>query len=134
MNWHHTEGWWRDLPAPGPQGATPYSLPPVRPKAAACFLPAQATEVAKGREGPVATGLPGTRPPDAHPPAGSVTFDWVRVSAYWDDRFYDGRAAAPGQKGHFAYLEPYRNVVSVFLLDRLASDPLQRFCGDVTTR
>lgn len=44
MNWRLTEGWWRELPKPGPQGNLSFTAPPVWPKVATCFLPAQPTE------------------------------------------------------------------------------------------
>lgn len=49
-NWRLTEGWWREIPEPGPKGALSYTLPPVVPKVAACFVPAQPTEDFLGHE------------------------------------------------------------------------------------
>ncbi len=43
-NWRVTEGWWRDLPEPGPQGNLCFTPPPVWPKVASCFIPWQPTE------------------------------------------------------------------------------------------
>lgn len=44
FNWRLTEGWWRDLPKPGPQGALSFTPPPVWPRVACCFTPFQPTE------------------------------------------------------------------------------------------
>jgi hypothetical protein len=44
FNWRLTEGWWRQLPKPGPQGALSFTPPPVWPKVAACFTPWQPSE------------------------------------------------------------------------------------------
>jgi hypothetical protein len=49
-NWRVTEGWWRELPEPGPKGTFSFTLPPVWPKVATCFIPAQPTEDFKGSE------------------------------------------------------------------------------------
>ena len=43
-NWRVTEGWWRELPETGPQGNLCFTLPPVWPKVATCFIPWQPTE------------------------------------------------------------------------------------------
>ncbi len=43
-NWRVTEGWWRELPRPGPQGNLCFTLPPVWPRVATCFIPWQPTE------------------------------------------------------------------------------------------
>ncbi len=43
-NWRVTEGWWRELPEPGSKGTFAFTLPPVWPKVATCFVPAQSTE------------------------------------------------------------------------------------------
>jgi hypothetical protein len=43
-NWRVTEGWWRELPKPGPQGNLSFTPPPVSPKVATCFVPTQPTE------------------------------------------------------------------------------------------
>lgn len=43
-NWRVTEGWWREMPEPGAKGALCFTEPPVRPKVATCFIPAQPTE------------------------------------------------------------------------------------------
>lgn len=44
FNWRMTEGWWREMPKPGAQGALAFTLPPVTPRVATCFVPAQPTE------------------------------------------------------------------------------------------
>ncbi len=44
FNWRVTDGWWRELPEPGPQGALCFTPPPVWPRVATCFIPAQPTE------------------------------------------------------------------------------------------
>lgn len=43
-NWRVTEGWWREIPKPGPNGTLAFTAPPVWPKVATCFVPAQPTE------------------------------------------------------------------------------------------
>jgi len=43
-NWRLTECWWREIPLPGPRGALSYTPPPVWPRVATCFVPAQPTE------------------------------------------------------------------------------------------
>lgn len=49
-NWRMTVGWWRDLPLPGPQGELSFTQPPVWPKVATCFVPAQPTDDFMGWE------------------------------------------------------------------------------------
>lgn len=49
-NWRVTEGWWRELPETGPKGTFSFTLPPVWPKVATCFIPAQPTEDFMGYE------------------------------------------------------------------------------------
>jgi hypothetical protein len=49
-NWRVTEGWWREIPKPGPQGNLSFTLPPVFPKVATCFVPWQPTEDFMGQE------------------------------------------------------------------------------------
>lgn len=44
FNWRVTEGYWRELPQPGPQGNLAFTLPPVLPKVATGFFPVQPTE------------------------------------------------------------------------------------------
>ena len=44
FSWRVTDGWWRELPAPGPQGALCFTPPPVWPQVATCFIPSQPTE------------------------------------------------------------------------------------------
>lgn len=44
LNWRVTEGWWREIPEPGPKGTLAFSAPPVWPRVATCFVPAQPTE------------------------------------------------------------------------------------------
>ncbi len=43
-NWRLTEVWWREIPEPGPKGCLAFTVPPVWPQVAACFVPAQPTE------------------------------------------------------------------------------------------
>jgi hypothetical protein len=43
FNWRVTDGWWRELPSPGPQGTLCFTPPPVWPQVATCFIPAQPT-------------------------------------------------------------------------------------------
>ncbi len=43
-NWRVTEGWWREIPKAGPQGCLSFTAPPIWPKVATCFIPAQPTE------------------------------------------------------------------------------------------
>jgi hypothetical protein len=49
-NWRVTEGCWRELPEPGPKGTFSFTVPPVWPKVATCFVPAQPTEDFMGYE------------------------------------------------------------------------------------
>lgn len=49
-NWRVTEGWWREIPETGPRGAFAFTVPPVWPKVATCFIPAQPTEDFMGSE------------------------------------------------------------------------------------
>jgi hypothetical protein len=49
-NWRVTEGWWREVPEMGPKGCLSFTLPPVWPKVASCFIPAQPTEDFLGSE------------------------------------------------------------------------------------
>jgi hypothetical protein len=48
FNWRVTEGYWRELPEPGPGGNLAFTVPPVWPRVAAAFFPAQPTEDAAG--------------------------------------------------------------------------------------
>ena len=43
-SWRVTDCWWRELPEPGPRGALCFTPPPVWPRVATCFIPAQPTE------------------------------------------------------------------------------------------
>lgn len=49
-NWRMTDGWWREIPKPGAQGALCFTDPPVRPRVATCFIPWQPTEDFLGSE------------------------------------------------------------------------------------
>jgi hypothetical protein len=49
-NWRVTEGWWREIPETGPRGTFSFTVPPVWPKVATCFIPAQPTEDFMGFE------------------------------------------------------------------------------------
>lgn len=49
-NWRVTEGWWREIPETGPKGTFSFTVPPVWPKVATCFVPAQPTEDFLGHE------------------------------------------------------------------------------------
>jgi len=49
-NWRVTEGWWREIPETGPRGTFAFTVPPVWPKVATCFIPAQPTEDFMGSE------------------------------------------------------------------------------------
>jgi hypothetical protein len=49
-NWRVTEGWWREIPETGPKGNLSFTAPPVWPKVATCFVPAQPTEDFTGGE------------------------------------------------------------------------------------
>jgi hypothetical protein len=49
-NWRVTEGWWREIPKEGPQGTLSFTVPPVWPKVATCFIPDQPTEDFMGSE------------------------------------------------------------------------------------
>jgi hypothetical protein len=48
FNWRVTEGYWREMPSPGPQGNLAFTEPPIHPRVAAGFFPAQPTEDFKG--------------------------------------------------------------------------------------
>jgi len=41
FNWRVTEGWWREIPEIGPRGNLSFTVPPVWPKVATCFVPGQ---------------------------------------------------------------------------------------------
>ena len=43
-SWRVTDGWWRELPETGPRGTLCFTPPPVWPRVATCFIPAQPTE------------------------------------------------------------------------------------------
>jgi len=43
-NWRVTEGVWRELPNPGPAGNLAFTVPPLWPRVATTFFPAQPTE------------------------------------------------------------------------------------------
>jgi len=49
-NWRVTDGWWREIPEEGPKGTFSFTVPPVWPKVATCFIPAQPTEDFMGSE------------------------------------------------------------------------------------
>jgi len=49
-NWRVGEGWWREIPLTGPRGTLSFTVPPVWPKTASCFTPAQPTEDFMGSE------------------------------------------------------------------------------------
>ena len=49
-NWRVTEATWREIPKAGPQGNLSFTIPPVWPKVATCFVPAQPTEDFMGWE------------------------------------------------------------------------------------
>lgn len=49
-NWRVTEGWWREIPEAGPKGNLSFTAPPVWPRVATCFVPAQPTEDFMGGE------------------------------------------------------------------------------------
>lgn len=44
FNWRVTEGCWRELPAPGPQGNLAFTVPPQVPRVATGFFPVQPSE------------------------------------------------------------------------------------------
>ncbi|MCK6420793.1 MAG: hypothetical protein L6Q73_07780 [Aquabacterium sp.] len=44
FNWRVTEGWWREMPEPGPRGNLAFSVPPQWPRVAAGFFAAQPTD------------------------------------------------------------------------------------------
>lgn len=50
FNWRMTDGWWREVPRPGPAGTFAFTVAPVTPTVATCFIPAQATEDFLGAE------------------------------------------------------------------------------------
>jgi hypothetical protein len=49
-NWRVTECFWREVPEPGAKGALAFSVPPVCPRVATCFVPPQPTEDFLGSE------------------------------------------------------------------------------------
>ena len=49
-NWRVTECYWREVPEPGPKGALAFTIPPVWPRVASCFVPPQPTEDFLGSE------------------------------------------------------------------------------------
>jgi hypothetical protein len=50
FNWRVTDGWWREIPEPGPKGVMAFSVPPVWPRVATCFITAQPDHDFKGAE------------------------------------------------------------------------------------
>jgi len=50
FNWRLTEGTWRQMPMPGPQGQLSFTPPPVWPKAAICTVPLEPVDDFKGWE------------------------------------------------------------------------------------
>ncbi len=44
FNWRVTEGWWRALPLPGARGNLAFTVPPVWPRVATAFFPAQPSD------------------------------------------------------------------------------------------
>lgn len=189
-NWRVTEGWWREIPKPGPQGCLSFTLPPVWPKVATCFIPVQPTEDFLGSEiqpnqkyilrwyilmkypegvareegedwflnthvkeivqqpqlyrffsyqtirEPI--GLPGTWPPDTHPPEGSVKIKWDRVCELWYENFDDWRKSVIEEPPSytkpswakfdcFPFLEPFEDFVCSFLLERPTDEFLKNF-------
>ncbi len=44
FNWRVTEGYWREIPLPGPRGNLAFTVPPVWPRVATGFFQAQPTE------------------------------------------------------------------------------------------
>jgi hypothetical protein len=50
FNWRMTEGTWRELPESGRRGNLSFTVPPVWPRVATCFIPAQPTDDFLGRE------------------------------------------------------------------------------------
>lgn len=49
-NWRVTEGWWREIPGTGPKGNLSFTVPPVWPHVATCFVPDQPTNDFMGGE------------------------------------------------------------------------------------
>lgn len=49
-NWRLTDGWWREMPEPGPGGNLSFTLPPLWAKVAIGFIEPQATFDFKGSE------------------------------------------------------------------------------------
>jgi hypothetical protein len=50
FNWRVTDVWWRELPLDGPRGTYAFTVAPVTPRVATCFIPAQPTEDFMGHE------------------------------------------------------------------------------------
>ena len=44
-NWRLTEAWWREVPSAGDEADLCFTPPPIQARVAACFVPAQPTEV-----------------------------------------------------------------------------------------
>ena len=99
-DWRLTEGWWREVPEAGAQGALSFTPPPVVPTVATCFVPAQPTEDFVGSE---------------RVPADGAYLRWVvflrypeRVAEYDGERWFRGTfaaevAACPHVKRAFSY-------------------------------
>ena len=49
-NWRVTEAWWREIPQIGPKGTFSFTVPPVWPTVATCFIPVQPSEDYMGSE------------------------------------------------------------------------------------
>lgn len=50
FNWRVTDAWWREIPLGGPRGAFAFTVAPVTPTVATCFIPPQPTEDFLGHE------------------------------------------------------------------------------------
>jgi hypothetical protein len=50
FDWRVTDCWWREVPLAGPRGALCFTPPPVWPRVATCFIPAQPTHDFVGSE------------------------------------------------------------------------------------
>ena len=48
-NWRMTDGWWKKIPKPGPQGNLSFTLPKVWANVAIAFIPGQPTEAHLGQ-------------------------------------------------------------------------------------
>ena len=82
--------------------------------------------------------LPGVWSPGAHPPPGSVKFQWDRVNELWYENFDDWRKSvieSPPQytrpkwatHDRYPFLKPFEDLACSFLLERPTDEFLKNF-------